>query len=105
MSNFVEPFSELGLSIQNTYAQLPDIFMTKMDPIPVKDPKIEIINYKLAKELGLEFKNIDRDTLAQIFSGNKLPKNSTPLAQAYAGHQFGHFTMPVSYTHLRAHET
>ena len=93
MSNFVEPFSELGLSIQNTYAQLPDIFMTKMDPIPVKDPKVEIINYELAKELGLEFENIDRDALAQIFSGNKLPKNSTPLAQAYAGHQFGHFTM------------
>ena len=93
MSNFVEPFSELGLSIQNTYAQLPDIFMTKMDPIPVKDPKLEIINHELAKELGLEFENFDRDSLAQIFSGNKLPKNSTPLAQAYAGHQFGHFTM------------
>ena len=93
MSNFVEPFSEFGLSIQNTYAQLPNIFITKMDPIPVKDPKLEIINFELAKELGLEFENIDRDSLAQIFSGNKIPKNCVPLAQAYAGHQFGHFTM------------
>ena len=68
MSNFVEPFSEFGLSIQNTYAQLPNIFITKMDPIPVKDPKLEIINFELAKELGLEFENIDRDSLAPIFS-------------------------------------
>ena len=94
MSNFVEPFLELGLSIQNTYAQLPDIFMTKMDPIPVKDPKLEIINHELAKELGLDLKILTETSWLRFFLEINYQKIAH-LAQAYVGHQFGHFTMLV----------
>ncbi len=93
MRDIVETNSNLGLQIQNTYLELPEIFMTKMDPVPVRGPKVEIINYKLAKEMGLYLDVSDEEQMAQIFSGNKVLKDCKPLAQAYAGHQFGHFTM------------
>ena len=52
-----------------------------------------IFNHRLASEMGLDAKNIPESKLAQQFVGNTLPKGATPIAQAYAGHQFGHFTM------------
>jgi uncharacterized protein YdiU (UPF0061 family) len=46
----------------------------------------------LSKELGIDLPE-DKELLAQIFSGNKLPKKAKPISQAYAGHQFGHFSI------------
>jgi len=43
--------------------------------------------------MGLDFSKVDGEELAKIFSGNSLPKGTKSIAQAYAGHQFGHFTM------------
>jgi uncharacterized protein YdiU (UPF0061 family) len=51
------------------------------------------LNEQLAKDLNLDFSKQDNKKLAEIFSGNFLPEGTTPVAQAYAGHQFGHFTM------------
>jgi serine/tyrosine/threonine adenylyltransferase len=59
----------------------------------VKSPKLLLFNETLATELGLNRTEDSQDELAQLFSGNMLPENCFPLAQAYAGHQFGHFTM------------
>eukprot|EP00752_Nemacystus_decipiens_P013574 g12032.t1 len=49
--------------------------------------------HPLASDLGLEASTINEDELASLFSGSTLPEGAKPLAQAYAGHQFGHFTM------------
>ena len=85
--------SKIGWRFDNTYSKLPDTMLSKLAPIPVKSPKIVILNSSLSKELELDFSNINNEDLASIFSGNKLPEGSDTIAQAYAGHQFGHFTM------------
>ena len=68
-------------------------FFSKTTPIPVKSPEIIILNKDLSKDLNLDFTNIKEENLSQLFSGNLLPEGSNSIAQAYAGHQFGHFTM------------
>ena len=86
-------FNEVGWNFDNTYSKLPDSFISKTSPIPVKSPELTIFNYNLAEELGLNFSSIKKDDLSKLFSGNSLPEGSKSIAQAYAGHQFGHFTM------------
>ncbi|MDF2608145.1 MAG: hypothetical protein K0S34_2341 [Bacillales bacterium] len=76
-----------GWNLDNSYTRLPDTFFSKTNPTRVSSPKIIIYNEQLATGLGLN--NIDVDILA----GNKLPEGAHPIAQTYAGHQFGHFTM------------
>ena len=83
----------IGFKFENTYAKLPDILVTKLVPVPVKKPKLIIFNNRLAKDLGLDVNSVTEDDLTNLFSGNKLPSGSEPLAQAYCGHQFGHFVM------------
>jgi uncharacterized protein YdiU (UPF0061 family) len=83
----------IGFKFENTYAKLPDILVTKLVPVPVKKPKLVIFNNRLAKDLGLDVNSVTEDDLTNLFSGNKLPSGSEPLAQAYCGHQFGHFVM------------
>ena len=85
--------SKVGWRFDNTYSKLPNTMLSKLAPVPVKAPKIVILNSPLSKELGLDFSNIKDEYLSLIFSGNKLPEGSDTIAQAYAGHQFGHFTM------------
>ena len=83
----------IGFKFENTYAKLPEILATKLVPVPVKKPKLIIFNNRLAKDLGLDVNSVSEDDLTNLFSGNKLPAGSEPLAQAYCGHQFGHFVM------------
>jgi serine/tyrosine/threonine adenylyltransferase len=83
----------IGWHFDNTYSKLPDIFLSKTSPTPVKSPNLVILNDDLSKELGLNFSKTNKENLSQLFSGNLLPKDSKAIAQAYAGHQFGHFTM------------
>ena len=58
----------------------------------MQDPQLVILNRSLATALGLDADALDSAGGAQIFGGNALPDGSEPIAQAYAGHQFGHFT-------------
>ena len=74
----------------NSYQNLPQEFFERTDPIPVKDPKVIIFNTDLAKSLGIDPK-MSKNDLAKFFSGNEVPKGSSPIALAYAGHQFGQF--------------
>ena len=83
----------IGWHFNNTYSKLPDTFSEKINPIPVTSPELVILNERLASELDLNFSRISTDELSKIFSGNLLPIGSNSIAQAYAGHQFGHFTM------------
>ena len=82
-----------GFNFDNTYLHLPKVFYTKLLPAPVPKPEMVILNAPLATDLGLDFSKISADEQATLFGGNNMPDGSEPLAQAYAGHQFGHFTM------------
>ena len=83
----------INWNFDNSYSRLPDIFKENINPISVKKPELVILNEDLVNELNLEFSNSDNDEIAASLAGNFLPKNCNPIAQAYAGHQFGHFTM------------
>ena len=85
--------SDSGFKFDNTYANLPEIMATKLSPVAVKKPELVILNHDLARSLGLDFSKYTNHENAEIFSGNKLIDGSMPLAQAYCGHQFGHFVM------------
>ena len=83
----------INWNFDNSYSRLPNAFKENIKPVSVKNPKLLLLNEKLASELNLNFENINKDELSEIFAGNVLPKGSNSIAQAYAGHQFGHFTM------------
>ena len=83
----------IGWHFNNTYSKLSDTFREEIKPVPVNNPELIIFNESLASELNLDFSKIDKKELSKIFSGNVLPNGSNSIAQAYAGHQFGHFTM------------
>ena len=85
--------NNINWNFDNTYFKLPEPFREKINPVKVKNPKLILLNESLAKDLNLDFSEISQPELSDIFTGNKLPKNSNSIAQAYAGHQFGHFTM------------
>ena len=82
-----------GWHFDNTYSKLSNTFKEEVKPTPVHNPELVVLNDQLAKDLNLDFSKIEKKDLSQIFSGNTLPKGSATIAQAYAGHQFGHFTM------------
>ncbi|RHW40104.1 YdiU family protein [Lysinibacillus yapensis] len=83
----------IGWNFDNSYARLSDTFYASVGLNPVRNPKIVMFNGKLAEELGLNPQELQSEEGVQILAGNKAPEGSFPMAQAYAGHQFGHFTM------------
>ena len=85
--------NNVNWNFDNSYSKLPDTFKENINPFSVKNPKLIVLNENLATELDLNFSNVNKDELSSLFAGNKLPKGSSSIAQAYAGHQFGHFTM------------
>ena len=82
-----------GWSFDNSYAQLPEAFYARLNPVPVREPKLVVFNTALAQYLGLNPDALNSNEGAAIFSGNIIPEGAEPIAQAYAGHQFGSFTM------------
>ena len=74
----------------NSYQNLPQDFFERINPVPVRDPQLIIFNNDLGKSLGIDQK-INKKELANIFSGNEILKGSSPIALAYAGHQYGNF--------------
>ena len=74
----------------NSYTRLPDMFFERATPAPATAPRVVLVNEKLASALGLELEGID---LAMLFAGQTLPEGAEPIAQAYAGHQFGGFNI------------
>ncbi|MCL6570791.1 MAG: YdiU family protein [Bacillus sp. (in: Bacteria)] len=84
---------ETGWNLDNSYASLPKSFFTSFNPTPVRSPKLIILNELLAISLGLNAKELKSENGVAVLAGNLIPEGASPLAQAYAGHQFGHFTM------------
>ena len=83
----------INWNFDNSYSRLSNAFKEHIKPITVKNPELVLLNEDLAKELNLDFSKTDRNELSALFCGNNLPEGSSAIAQAYAGHQFGHFTM------------
>ena len=85
--------SDSGWNLQSSYTQISDKLFSELKPDAVTNPSTVIVNNELAEKLGLNLKGISEEDLSNLFSGNSLPHGSKPFAQAYAGHQFGHFTI------------
>jgi len=81
----------MRIPFDNTYAKLPSQMYTAQLPTPVHSPQMIAANADLATLLGIDPAEIDGPDAAQFFAGNHIPDGAAPLAQAYAGHQFGHW--------------
>ena len=76
-----------AVPFDNSYARLPGSMHVGVDPTPVSAPRLIRVNEPLARELGIN----PAALTAEVAVGNALLPGSTPIAQAYAGHQFGNF--------------
>ena len=83
----------VGWRFDNSYARLPEAFFVPVNPATVSGPRVSILNERLADELGLDLAALPPEAAAALFAGQALPEGSRPIAQAYAGHQYGGFTM------------
>jgi uncharacterized protein YdiU (UPF0061 family) len=82
----------IGLfQFDNSYARLGDRFSERQDPTPVASPSLVQLNRSLAVELGLDPTRLESVSGVEVLAGNRVPNGAEPLAQAYAGHQFGGF--------------
>jgi uncharacterized protein YdiU (UPF0061 family) len=81
----------VAFRFDNSYARLPDRFYARHAPTPVAAPRLMKLNQPLARELGLDPAQLVTPEGVEILAGNRVPEGAEPLAQAYAGHQFGHF--------------
>ena len=81
----------IRFGFENTYARLPERFYARLDPTPVAAPRLIKLNVELARSLGLDPDALAGEEGVAILSGSRVALGSEPLAQAYAGHQFGHF--------------
>ena len=77
--------------LENTYASLPDRFYARVPPTPVSAPKLIRLNRDLASDLRLDPDWLGSREGVEVLAGKRVPDRATPIAQAYAGHQFGHF--------------
>lgn len=82
--------STLKALFENSFAALPEKFYETIMPEPVKNPVLQKYNRQLDRELGLNFTN-ETEELIDCLAGNLVFADSTPIAMAYAGHQFGNF--------------
>nr|WP_294517733.1 YdiU family protein [uncultured Rhodopila sp.] len=81
----------LSIPFDNSYARLPDRFHARLDPKPVAAPRLVRLNTALAEQLGIDPEALANPEGLAMLAGNAAPPGAEPLAQAYAGHQFGHF--------------
>ncbi|KMW57569.1 Selenoprotein O and cysteine-containing-like protein [Candidatus Rhodobacter oscarellae] len=79
----------LSIPFDNSYGRLPERFYTRQDPVPVAEPGLIAVNQKLAQELGLDFQALTSEPGVAALAGNARFDGADPLAQVYAGHQFG----------------
>ncbi len=81
-----------GWHFDNSYGRLPAALYKRLSPTPVRSPRLLLFNRPLADMLGLDTEGMAGTEGASVFSGNNIPPGAEPMAQAYAGHQFGYFT-------------
>lgn len=81
----------MQIAFDNSYAALGSPLSLPQAPDPVKAPGLIRVNTGLAALLGLDADWLASPEGVQVLAGNALPEGATPVATAYAGHQFGHF--------------
>ncbi|MDE6357726.1 MAG: YdiU family protein, partial [Eubacteriales bacterium] len=79
-------------NFDNSYLKLPEVFYKKSNLNNFESPKLVLLNEDLAKDLKLDINKL-KEQGAYILSGNIKIDGGAYISQAYAGHQFGHFTM------------
>jgi len=82
----------MSFAFDNSFARELPGFYVKWQPDQVPGPRLLYLNHALAEELGVNLEQHDAAMLAAMLSGNRLPEGADPVAQAYAGHQFGRFS-------------
>lgn len=87
------PHDWAGFHWESSSAKLPAILHRRENPTPVRAPKLVVLNEPLARELALDPSALASDDGAALLAGNLSIDGLEPIAQAYAGHQFGHFTI------------
>jgi uncharacterized protein YdiU (UPF0061 family) len=80
------------IPFDNSYARLPDRFYARLNPTPVAAPRLIRVNTAMAEQLGIDPAALASPEGVAILGGNAVPEGSEPIAQAYAGHQFGGFS-------------
>jgi uncharacterized protein YdiU (UPF0061 family) len=88
-----EPRMTCAFVFDNSYARLPEALFSRTPPTPPRAPELVAFNNGLARELGLDPAGLDEARLARWLSGAELPPGAEPISQAYAGHQFGGFSI------------
>ena len=86
-----DPFPA-GWRWDHSYARLPSMLYERTRPQAVAAAHVVVLNRKLAEDLGLDAASLESEEYAGVFAGNRVPAGADPIAQAYAGHQYGHFT-------------
>lgn len=81
----------MHIPFDNTYARLPERFYERIDPARVPSPELILANRQLANELGMDADWLESAEGTAVLAGNAVPEGAEPVAQAYAGHQFGNF--------------
>jgi uncharacterized protein YdiU (UPF0061 family) len=83
----------VGWRFDNTYARLPEAFHAPASAAAFRAPRVVLVNHPLAAQMGLDLHALPPEVAAAVFTGQALPPGGHPIAQAYAGHQYGGFTM------------
>lgn len=91
--NTIQANDSVGWRFDNSYTRLPEFFYARFYPVLVRAPQVVMLNHALAESLGLDLRALSAEEAALLFAGNVLPDATQPIAQAYAGHQYAHFTM------------
>ncbi len=81
----------MNILFDNTYAQLPERFFARQQPARVPEPTLVRLNLGLAAQLSLDTDWLQSADGVAMLAGNAMPEGAEPIAQAYAGHQFGGF--------------
>lgn len=84
--------NDIGVGFDNSYVRLPEALFSRVNPVAVERPALAVFNEELAKDLGLDEQRLMAGAGEGIFAGNVIPAGAEPIAQAYAGHQYGYFT-------------
>src|SRR5450759_4589617 len=80
---------DAGWRFDNSYARLHGSLSVRLDPVPVRNPRLAVLNRPLCGELGLQAEILAGDEGVAVFAGNRVPEDAEPVALAYSGHQFG----------------
>ena len=89
----IQKTNKVAWHFNHSYTKLPKDFFVEQLPVKVSNPKLILLNEPLLKALGLDIEALSPEAWGNIFSGNELPEKAHPIAEAYAGHQFGHFAL------------